>query len=382
MPAQESQASTRRLEAGGSVLGSVLTAKVNRSYDRSSGVETSAEATATVPFRIGLVTLSPFYTRKTTLDRASSAASFGDDLSELATDVNAAAPLWSAMPLVELWDSPAFPGFAQLESGATAASHEALMGMEVRRPIGYGVIDMLTPSAARVTYTRAMQQADDSLVESEALAFTLSGGAANVLCSGGALPVLTAVTFDEYSSKTDLAFHYYPSDGAILPSVAYNAAASLEFASGSALVATSSISWAVARDSAPWSGSAGLTMLTKPSRTWLGDVMALVTSRRADSGSTGDAKEKSWVSAWLDTTFSLPPKLKNSFEIKATIARTAAVAAPLTERISFDYGTRVIAGDSLTIGAAAGLAQSAAVYDSSILWGFGYQFSVEARIVF
>ncbi|HUW69028.1 MAG TPA: hypothetical protein VMX33_02240 [bacterium] len=382
MPAQESQASTRRLEANGSMLGSMLTAKVNRSYDLTSGVETSAEATATVPFRIGLVTLSPFYTRRTTLDRASSAASFGDDLSELAADINAAAGLWSTMPLVELWDSPAFPEFARLSTGATSASHEALMGMEVRRPIGYGVIDMLAPSAARVTFTRALQQTDDSLVESDALAMTLSGAAANVFCVGGAMPTFRTITFDEYSSKTDLAFQYYPSDGAILPSVAYNGAANLEFASGSALVATSSISWAVARDSAPWSGSAGLSMLTKPSRTWLGDLMALVTKPSAAAESTDEASAKSWVSAWLDTTFSLPPKLKNSFEIKATIARTAAVDAPLTERISFDYGTKVIAGDALTIGAAAGLAQSAAVYDSSILWGFGYQFSVEARIVF
>jgi len=382
LPAAESEATTRRLEAGGTALGSVLVARAQRSYDATSGAQTSAEATATAPFRIGFVTVSPFYTRKTTLNHASGSSSFADDLSEFGADIGSAAALWSSLPIIELWNSPAYPGFTAYSAGALAARHEALAGLEIRRPIGYGAIDLVVPSAARITYTRAMQQTDDSLVESDALAMTLSGAAANVFCVGGAMPTFRTITFDEYSSKTDLAFQYYPSDGAILPSVAYNGAANLEFANGSILVASSSLSWAVARDSAPWSGSAGISMLTKPARTWLGDLMALVTKPSAAAESTDEASAKSWVSTWLDTTFSVPPTLKNTFELKATIARTAAVAAPLTERLSFDYGTKVIAGDSLTIGVAAGLAQSAAVYDSAIIWGFGYQFSIEARIVF
>ncbi len=382
LPTAESQASTRRLEAGGTVLGSVLTARARRSFDATSGSQTSAEATATVPLRMGLVTVAPFYTRTTTLQRASGASSFGDDLSEFGTDIGLAAALWSSLPIIELWSASAYPGFDRLSAGATAARHEALAGLEIRRPVGNGAIDLVLPSAARIAYTRAMQQTDDSQVESDALAMTLSGAAANVFCVGGAMPVFRTVTFDEYSSKTDLQFQYYPSDGAVLPSVAYSGMASLEFASGSVLVASSSLAWAVARDSAPWSGSAGVSILTRPARTWLGDLVALVTRPRPAAESADDASAKTWVSAWLDTTFSIPPKLKNTFELKATIARTAAVASPLTERLAFDYGTKVAAGDSLTIGASAGLAQSAAVYDAAIIWGFGYQLGVELRIVF
>lgn len=382
LPTAESQASTRRLEAGGTALDSVLTARVQRSFDATSGSQTGVEATATVPLRMGLVTVAPFYTRTTTLQRASGASSFGDDLSEFGTDIGLAAALWSSLPIIELWSASAYPGFDRLSAGATAARHEALAGLEIRRPVGNGAIDLVVPSAARVAYTRAMQQTDDSLVESDALAATLSGTAANVFCAGGAMPAFRTVTFDEYSSKTDLQFQYYPSDGAILPSVAYSGMASLEFASGSVLVASSSLAWTVARDSAPWSASAGLSMLTRPARTWLGDLLALVARHGPAAESPDEASAKSWVSSWLDTTFSMPPKLKNTFELKATIARTAAVASPLTERLAFDYGTRVTAGDSLTIGAAAGLAQSAAVYDAAIIWGFGYQLSVELRIVF
>lgn len=387
VPALESQASARRLEAGASVLGSTLVAKIQRSFDVNSGAQTSAEATATLPLRMGPLTMSPFYTRKTVLNRASNAASFQGDLSELATAIDAAAALWTAMPLSEFFGSTAFPGFEQFSSGATAASHEGSVGIEVRRPIGYGAVDLVVPSGARVAWSRASRRTDDSLVESDALSMTLAGGAANVLCSGGALPVFRTVTFDEYSSKTEVTLTHYPSDGAILPSVSYHGAASFEYASGSALAATGSLDWAVARDSAPWSGSIGLALAQKPRRTWLGDLMSLVTRRSdaeplADTAQNGEPAAKSWVSAWLDTTLSTPPRLRNSFELKATVGRTSATAAPYTERLSFDYATRVTAGDSLTIGASAGLAQNVAFYDAGVLWGFGYQFGIEARIVF
>ncbi|MBU0928856.1 MAG: hypothetical protein KKA67_13995 [Spirochaetes bacterium] len=396
LPTAEAQASSRRLEASASLLGAALSAKAGRSYDAVSPTGTKAEAKASLPFALGPLSIAPYYSRTSWTERASSAASFGDDLAELYAAASDAAALWAALPIAELWETAAFADFYRFSEGASAAEHEAEIGLEIRRPIGYGLVDLLVPSSGAAAYSRAVSLADDTSFESSTLSLTMAGGAANVFAASGAVPTLLAVAFDEYSYKTALSVSYYPSDGAFLPSVSSNLAVSMEAYSGSRLALATSFSYARARSAEPWSGALSLALNTRPARSWLGDLAALaIKSRaaapparaeaRAEAPITADVPagaQGAWVSAWLDAVLGDPLALKDSFAFEGSVGKASAVNAPLVARISLDYSTKVVAGGSLTVGAGAGVWQLVTISAGSSVWGFGYSIRIDAKVVF
>jgi hypothetical protein len=386
-PAAESSASSRRMSLSAGALGSALTASLKRDFAAAAPAVNEASARAAAPFRIGAITLSPYYSRTTTLERATGAVSFAGDVSEYLEAAGGAAGLWSALPLAELWTEGAFDGFAAFADGASEAAHKAEAGLEARRPIGYGLLDLFAPSSATAGFAREVAMTDDTVVESSVLSLSLSGGAANVFASAGAVPLLPSVSFDEYSGKTALTLTYYPSDGAILPNLSSNLAASFEGAAGSAFALTSNLSYARTRSAAPWSETLGFALTTRPSRTWLGDLAALAIRARGDApaiaaASQEPASEGTWISDWLDSILSDPPALKDAFGLECSAGRASSASAPLALRASFDYSTKVVAGGSLTLGVGAKLWQLASCYDDGVVWSAGYTFSLDAKVVF
>ncbi|PKL25365.1 MAG: hypothetical protein CVV47_04725 [Spirochaetae bacterium HGW-Spirochaetae-3] len=375
-PRSESSASSRRLELSATALGSSLTATATRIYDDTSPARTDATVKASLPLRFGALSFAPYYARSTALERASSASSFRGDASEFLSDAGAAAALWSALPLVELWSGDAFYGFAEFSDGASSAEHSAEVGLEVRRPMGYGLVDLFAPSAVTAAYARAIEMNADTTVESSVVELTLSGGAANIFSKSGAVPVFDGVAFDEYSYKTAFEFSYYPSDGAVLPSVTSNVAVSMEGAAGSVFALTSTSAYARTRSARPWSETLGLALTTKPGRTWLGDLAGTAIRSRTEPA------EKTWVSTWLDDVLGEAPTLKDSFSLEGMIGRTQTSSAPLVARLALDYSTRVSAGTSLSIGVGAGLWQLLTIYADGAVWGVGYEFSLDAKVVF
>ncbi|MBN2873952.1 MAG: hypothetical protein JXM71_02560, partial [Spirochaetales bacterium] len=218
-PALEASANNRKLEGAASIFGSALTASVSRSYDASSPGGTAMMARAGVPLRLGVLSLEPYYFRESSVEKTSAAASFAADLAEFAGDTSAAADLWSVAPVLELWSAYDSVAFENFSAEATAAVHEAGAGIELRRPLGYGLLDLFVPAETGIELTRGIERRDDTSIASTALMVSVSGGAANVFASGGAVPLLPALAFDEYSYRTVLDGTWYQSDGAFLPSV-------------------------------------------------------------------------------------------------------------------------------------------------------------------
>jgi len=88
------------------------------------------------------------------------------------------------------------------------------------------------------------------------------------------------------------------------------------------------------------------------------------------------------VSTWLDDVLGEAPTLKDSFSLEGMIGRTQTSSAPLVARLALDYSTRVSAGTSLSIGVGAGLWQLLTIYADGAVWGVGYEFSLDAKVVF
>jgi len=383
LPAAESSATSRRLEASLTALGSRLVATAKRSYDAAAPESRDdASVKASLPVKLGALSVTPYYARSSSLERASSADSFRLDASEFLSAAGDATLLWSALPVVELWADDAFSGFAEFSDGASSAEHSAEIGLELRRPIGYGLVDLFAPSSATASYARAIELDDDTTVRSSAFGLTLSGGAANLFSRAGAVPVLSGVAFDEYSYKTALELSYYPSDGAVLPSVTSSLAASMEGVSGSVFALTSTLAYARTRSAEPWSETLGLALTTRPGRTWLGDLAGAALRGRAESAGEAGEAEKTWVSTWFDDVLGADLTLKDSFSLEGMIGRTQASSAPLVFRLAFDYLTKVSSGTSLSMGVGAGLWQLLTVYSDSAVWGLGYEFRLEAKVVF
>lgn len=386
LPASEADADSRRLELAADAAGSRLTLSAYRDYERGSVPASSVVAKASLPTRFGPVSIAPYYSRKASVERASESGSFAGDVADFYRAVVAAGTLWSSVPIVELWSADAFDGFEAFADGASAASHEAELGVALRRPIGYGLVDLLAPSSATLSYARLIELDADTAVESGRLSLSIAGGAANVFASSGAAPLLKRAAFDEYSFKHALSLTRYASDGAVLPSLTSSLAMSLEGTGGLGFALTSNLAIETTRSLIPWSESIDAALTTRPTRTWLGDLAGLaIDARRRSARASADSgadEEPSWVSEWLDATLSEPLALKDGYTAGLTVGRTKSASAPLSERLSLGYSTRATAGGSLSIGLGVGLWQTLAAYVDGALWGFGYSLSLEAKVVF
>jgi len=387
LPSAESDASYRRIEVSAQSLGSRLSATAKRSYDSPAVAVNSMEAKASLPLTLGAVSFSPYYTRSTSVERPTESASLSGDAAEFVYAATGGTELWKIPPFVELWNGSAFSGFPSFASGASEASHAATLGFELRRSIGYGLLDLFVPASVAAGFSRSVSLASDTIVESSVGTLTLSGGAANVFGASGARPVFSTISFDEYSHKTSLSLTYFPSDGAILPALSSNLAVSFQGLTGSLFAATSNLSYARTRSAGPWSEALSLALTTRPSRTWLGDLAGLAIRARTSAAAAAAAEpefaaQSTWVSAWFDSMFEKEPSLRDSFGFEASVGRAASNDAPLAVRIALDYRTRVVAGGALSLGAGAGLWQLASIDVDGAAWGFGYTFSLEAKVVF
>ncbi|MBN2874220.1 MAG: hypothetical protein JXM71_03920 [Spirochaetales bacterium] len=190
---------------------------------------------------------------------------------------------------------------------------------------------------------------------------------------------MPALAFDEYSYRTTLDGTWYQSDGAFLPSVSSTLALSMEAHSGSIFAASSSFSYARGRDSEPWSESFGVALSTKPARTWFGDLVSLAIGHREPREASAE-EETDWVSAWFDSVLAQPPALRETFAVDATVGRKAdAVTSAI---ITFDYQSKAIAAESLTVGVGAKVEHTLELGAESVVWGLGYELSVMAKVVF
>jgi len=380
LPVAEALADSRRLEVSSAVSGSVLTAIATRDYELGSA-ETTLAAKASVPFSLGVIGFSPFYIRTSSVERDSGSVAFISDFEESIAVLGSALEVWKAIPIIELWDPEAFTGFGTFSSGAGFAEHSSGPGLELRRPIGYGLVDLFLPSTAQASIVRVLSMKDDSLVESSVLKLAFSGGAANLFAGGGILPLLESLAFDEYSYRAEMDFAYYPSDGALLPTITANHAASMEGEKGSVFAVTSNFSFKRERDAMPWSETLGLALTTKPDKTWFGDLVGLaIQPGKARQAATG--KESTWVSEWLELILADAPALQESFLVEGSVRRVETDGAPIVALLTLDYSTKAVAAGSLTAGFGAKIKPQVTIDRDTFDWRFGYELSLMAKVVF
>ena len=177
VPAAEASANSRRFELTAALLDSSVLASASHTFAAGSPSAAKVSAKASTPFTLGPLTLSPFYIRESSVDRVSGSASFGSDVEEFADAVTAAAGLWTAVPVAELWNQDAFEGFDGFSSGASSATHSSGLGVGIRRPIGFGLLDLLVPSAVETGVYRKQSMQYDTVVETGTVNISLAGAA-------------------------------------------------------------------------------------------------------------------------------------------------------------------------------------------------------------
>ncbi len=380
LPYAESFASSRRFEFTAGVFGSAFAATTNREYARSSA-ETNISARASIPITSGVFGFTPFYERSTFSEHYSGSSAFQSDIEEFAADLYRAAPLWSAIPITELWSPGAFAVFDAFSMDATSAEHRSGPGIVIRRPVGYGLVDLVVPSTFEGSVFKVVSKKDDTLLRSTLLDFSFSGGAANLFASGGVRPIFESIVFDEYSYRTKLAFKYYPEDGVVLPSITANNALSYEGMNGSMLAATSNFSFSLERSANTWSESVGFALTTKPARTWFGDLVGLVTKPLTKKQPV-DGTDATWVSDWFDDILSEAPVLVETFMVDALAGKSKDPDAALNFTLALNYFTKAIAAGSLTAGFNTKVEQSLTIRDDEMRWGLRYELGIMAKVVF
>ncbi len=381
LPQAESIADSRRFEMTMGMFGSALTAMASREYAQSSA-ETTISARASLPLAFGVLGFTPIYTRSTSSGRDSGSPSFLADIDEFVAEVNRGLPLWEAIPIVELWKPEALESFTGFSTGAKVAEYRSGPGLELRRPIGYGLVDLIIPTTLESSFLKVMSIKNDTLLRSTLLDFAFAGGAANLFSGSGVQPVFKTIVFDEYSYRTRVALTFYPEDGAVLPSITANHALSYEGSSGSVMAIASNFSFILERDANPWSESLGFALTTKPARTWFGDLVGLAIKPGAEI-KPPDGNKDTWVSEWFEKIFAEAPALQETFMVDTTVGKSNTPNPPLDLTLALDYSSKAIAAGSLTAGVNARVEQKLHFANGATGWDrIAYEIGIMAKVVF
>jgi hypothetical protein len=382
LPTMESAATSRRLNFNASFFESRLSVDYRQDFSAPGTIATNAVARARLPFGIGVFGFEPFLERRFKVAEAATPTGFSEDFSLAFERAGTIHKQFTAIPFMDLFGED--PGIRFLESvaGTEASTYSTGAGFSARRPIGYGLIDLLSPNTMELLVTRSFDTKLESRLEFYDFRMKTTTAAVNLFGYGGMKPLIDELAYDEYASNIEASTRYNPVDGAFLPSIAARHSASVETRQGSTMTATSRFNWKQTRTGSQTSETLAFSLGKKPDRSWLGDLVTLVLTKRWGVVDTvTDKEQNNSVSLWFDSILLESAILRDSFDTSITVSGQELPGSG-SLKTSISYTTRMIIPGSLSVGFRSSLDQSLLFRTEGWVWGFGYEFALEGRVSF
>ena len=382
LPAMESGASARRLNLSATFIESRIAADYRQDFSAPGTIATNAGIRARMPFTIDVLNFEPFIERRFKISEKALVMGLADDFRFALTRAESIHKPLLAIPYMDLFNEDLGFRFAGSVAGSDTASYSTGAGVTARRPIGYGLPDLLAPNTMELLWTRTFETDLESQIEFYDFRIKATTAAVNLFGYGGAKPLMDDFVYDEYSSDIEASARYHLMDGALLPSLAARHAALVETRQGSIISASSRFSWKQTRTGSQASESIALSLGKRPARSWLGDVVALILNRQSDRVvSSADEEKPNIVSGWFDSIMVDSAVLRDSFDVAMTVAGQELPGSS-SLKASFAYATRMIIPGSLSIGFSSTFNPGIQFRTEGWIWTFGYEFALEGRVSF
>lgn len=385
LPQNEKNAETRKIEFKLNALNSLLQSSIKHSFEKKTIPSSYVEAKLEWPFKFGPWTFVPFYKRKSSIESASAAQTFFEDLCAMEESLEKTIDLWTRLPFKEFLDKDM--AFYTFSDEADKAEHSVDTGFSISRPLGNAYWDLIIPSNIKIQYGRTESKNADVFLDSYRFILNYAGGSANLFGLSGTNPLFNWLLFDEYTYKNSVELKIFDQDMAILPKLSSNLALSLDGKNNWILGLVNDFSYEETRSNASWIESLASALTIKPDKTWLGvlfDLSSRNARKTADKPKKENKYDKSdtWVSAWLEDTLNAKPVYTDKFELKTGVGQKSVSTGNTALRFSFDYSSRVSLAGSLHFSIGGGIWQTITLQESNNPMTSGVSVFMEGKLVF
>jgi hypothetical protein len=326
-------------------------------------------------FRLGLIDLEPTFERRLDLEGSLGSTGLVDDLDSLVRALESALPLIGAWPVADHLQQGLGHDFIRARAGFERAAYVSNITLAARRPIGFGMVDLFVPSSVLLGWARGFDARLDSIAEYHGITARLGSAAVNIFGFGGSRPLLSSVAIDEYSTDLQTNIRVYIDDGAILPEVNLKHTIFLEMLNGNTFSTVSRFSYRQTRTAVAWSESLLVGHGTRPERTWFGDLLDLVLVRI-----NADPDDSGLVSGWLEALDAGTPIRREAYDLNLLVK--SGEDGAFSVNLTGNYSTRVILPGTFSAGFKAAISPTLRMLPSGLLWGVGYEFGLDAKVVF
>ncbi len=361
---------------------SALTASATRNFDANALSESALNGRISWPFKISIATVTPFYERKLFLQDNSASVSFMEDYGKWLAAMQNCAPLIIEYPFKDLFDDMLTPVFKEVCGNLEKADYLSGTGFSVERPIGYGTTDLWAPAKVQAGIARKLQKTLDSYTDSRVFTLRLDGSAFNVFSQAGVKPFFKSFELDEYFWQLGTTLVNFSAESRIFPAVDGEYSMTLSTQSGSAFGAKIKGKYEESRIGTAWETGVNFFYNKKTAKTWLSDLIALTSKIKRPGSDVTTATKRNVVWSWFDGLKSGNPVLRNIISSELQLVYKGYEAVPCKLLLSERYETKYTIAPNLSLSVFASMSESLKLYPNYLLWGFGYELGMSARVSF
>ncbi len=338
-------------------------------------------------FSAGRGTVEPYYRRVWTSGAVSASDGFPGDWEFWIDRFAESDFLYISVPFSELFDSATADRFAAAATGTASAAYRPEAGVLLGRRYGSRWTDLLLPNKAALSLRRELSSSLDTVTDARVLEASATMAAVNLFGSRGTYRLSRLYSVDEYSQRFSASLTAYRDDPDPLAAFAHTVLASFYTSREDNLVAENRLDLKESRDGLAWSERFSLNLTLRPTRTWLGDLVArlLESPERPGTektGSAADAEERTLVSGFWDSLKSATGRLSEVWGASALVKRPYAYQDRIDVELAQSYETRYVASQKASLSARLGTYQNLNLLDGQAYWILGFELTLTARVMF
>lgn len=339
------------------------------------------------PLRFGIIEVTTEYERNQSLVAASDGNMlFFEDLRLWSEGLVATLPIWQVAPLYEFL-SPTAKSVFELVSAPFASLHyQPKLSFAIKRPGGYGYIDMFVPTSGSLSWARNFERKADTINDLSVLQAVFSGSAVNILTRQSSLGLVRAYELDEYQWKIQGGFGWLDFER-LLPHIGVDYRLFWHDSNNGGLGFTFKSNWNKKIADREWQHAAAVSLNSGLDQGWFGNLVNLVLQKNTGIApgdrrdETETQKSESLVSDWLAGLAEIPARLRSVWQFELSLA-SLSIQQPTVLQLRESYETRYTIAGRLAASFTARLGQMLQFYPEFTRFGLSYELGLSLRILF
>jgi hypothetical protein len=206
--------------------------------------------------------------------------------------------------------------------------------------------------------------------------------AVNLFGSRGTYRISRLYSVDEYSQRFAVSVTSYRGDPDPLTAFSHTALASFYTSREDNLVAENRLDLTESRDGLAWSERLALNLTLRPTRTWLGDLVALLMEKPGAEDRPEEGTGPTLVSGFWDSLRSARGRLSETWGASFLVKRPYAYQDRFDVELDQSYETKYVVSQKASLWARLGARQTLNLLEGEAYWMLGFELTLGARVIF